>query len=805
VKGLKGMRFGVVIVGSPIGFTTALSSFSAIGATYTAILFVLVFTMIPSIHTTTRAFRQVVAIPKSNHYIVQRPLVRPRSLVVGAAGASSSFPSRVRLFSSSSSFSNENRSNSHKRVQQQQQQQQQWRMGDAVRISGKNGELMDGTIEEIRGSGWFTVRLVGSQTLQKVRTSQLSLSDSHGHDPRQLDDDKSLQLHSKSTDTDTGAAKPTTDPSMNSNSTFNIHDLPLQEAVQAKPSMTVTVDSPNPYPINTNGQGDISPPPPPPPRMDNLDALLKEMASTSTTNNKTINSNENDFRNQLQYFSTISKWVVFTDLHCAPSTLNTTLQVLQRVHDCAVEWEAGILFLGDFWHHRGTLRVDCLNAVLAELKHWKVPMIMIPGNHDQVTLGGHSHSLTPLEQAYRVPMVNATKSKTDEDTAVASVPGPLVFSHPTLFHGALFVPHIRDLAILESVLQSEMAQREANAIFVHADVTGAYMNDLIVSTGGVHPSVFPHHKPIYSGHFHKPHTVTYGTKQPKPQVAIEYFGSPYETSLAEAQQEKALVVLDATHDWKCVERIPLDIGRKHCKPQSLEALLAISLADVQPFSGESRRSNTICVGQGDRIVATLSRSEMATIEDNTEIAAQVMKLRKGGVTVELRESNAANDNAVAMASEDARALEDLIPSSTWKQFWREQVERGVIEENEARVLQDVGLLLLEELEEERAYNDDASIQNTLLPTPTNLELDSVTVEGYGPFARRAHYPLSGRGLVLLRGSNLDGGSDRYVLVTRFNGIASNINVLKQYFPETQQWKWQDFVGHGSSVGTHWFR
>jgi predicted MPP superfamily phosphohydrolase len=94
--------------------------------------------------------------------------------------------------------------------------------------------------------------------------------------------------------------------------------------------------------------------------------------------------------------------VAFTDLHCSPASLNTCLEVLEEVHRVALERNAGVLFLGDFWHHRGTLRVDCLNAVLEHFRSWEVPMIMIPGNHDQVTLGGHSHGLTPFENAYRV-------------------------------------------------------------------------------------------------------------------------------------------------------------------------------------------------------------------------------------------------------------------------------------------------------------------------------------------------------------------------------------------------------------------
>jgi predicted MPP superfamily phosphohydrolase len=88
---------------------------------------------------------------------------------------------------------------------------------------------------------------------------------------------------------------------------------------------------------------------------------------------------------------------MLTDLHCAPSTIDTCLQVLQRIHAQAVARNAGALFLGDFWHHRATICVDLLNNVLQELSSWQGPLIMIPGNHDQLSLGGHIHGLPSLE------------------------------------------------------------------------------------------------------------------------------------------------------------------------------------------------------------------------------------------------------------------------------------------------------------------------------------------------------------------------------------------------------------------------
>jgi metallophosphoesterase superfamily enzyme len=49
---------------------------------------------------------------------------------------------------------------------------------------------------------------------------------------------------------------------------------------------------------------------------------------------------------------------------------------------------AGIIFLGDFWHSRGALPVELLNVAIMELQSWQCPAIFIPGNHDQVGITG---------------------------------------------------------------------------------------------------------------------------------------------------------------------------------------------------------------------------------------------------------------------------------------------------------------------------------------------------------------------------------------------------------------------------------
>ena len=469
---------------------------------------------------------------------------------------------------------------------------------------------------------------------------------------------------------------------------------------------------------------------PPPPTINNLDALLQNPIQSTA---------DSMYMKQLRYFSSFSKWLVLTDLHVSPSTLSTCLQVLNETHALAQDRQTGVLFLGDFWHQRQVLRVDCLNAVLNALKTWQVPMIMIPGNHDQITLQGQEHALTPLENAYRI---ETTANNNNDDgsnnnnattSSSSSVPGILIFSHPTKFNNALLVPHIRDAAILESILQAPVTL-ECDGLLLHADVTGAYMNDRIVSQGGVPPYMFPSGKQIYSGHFHKPHVVSTKT------VQIEYLGSPYQVSLSEAQQDKALVVLDASQQWKCVERIPMNIGRRHFRITSVD-----ELHQLPPLESNALQA-------GDRVVCSFGKAEIDHMNDT--VKEQIQHLRASGVVVEIRESTDTSSPAVAPGSGETALLEELSPEATWKGYIANEVARDAMDRTTAENLLVAGQNLLDSMADD---NEDIEVQSW--QHPTELVLDSVSLEGFGPFRTKQTYPLRNRGLVLLRGNNMDGGAD----------------------------------------------
>ena len=535
--------------------------------------------------------------------------------------------------------------------------------GDHVDIKA-DGSVLRGTVREVRGSGWYSIQLPpnGAKAAPQMRK-------------------------------------------------FRGTQLELATMIREETTTTTTL-------VNAVlPESPVALPLPPPPTIVDLDEAIRSA-------DPVVRPHDAAYLKQVAHHLSYKKWVMFTDLHCAPSTLDTCLEVLEHVHQLAVERDAGILFLGDFWHHRGTIRVDILNSVLTALESWTQPMVMIPGNHDQVTLGGHNHGLTPLQHAYRC-----------NDTRIA---GPLIFSYPTLFGQALFVPHLRDNAIMESLLKSQ-ASKDSTAIFCHADVTGASMNDLIVSQGGVLPRFFPPDIPIYSGHFHMPHMVT------KSQVSIEYAGSPYETSLSEAHQDKHLLVVDSAQGWKTVERVPVNLGRKHFKVNSVEKL----------------HSTESSVRTGDRVVVTIPaeklqdmrRRHQADGQGVSEFDATVARLRKQGAAVEIREVKAVPLRAMGPGAfeEDTRQLEELTPEGSLTSYFAEEVNRESMSNTTAQELLQAGMELMEEME---ASNEIAP-SNTL----TDIQLSSVSLEGFGPFKDHTTYPLLDRGLVLLRGTNKDGGSD----------------------------------------------
>ena len=165
-------------------------------------------------------------------------------------------------------------------------------------------------------------------------------------------------------------------------------------------------------------------------------------------------------------------------------------------------------------------------------------MLMIPGNHDQAMRGDPSpelHALTPL--------------------GLALAGNVHVFSRPTLLDDALWAPYGTSEAQLEAACAEAAAACAPPAAFPPSSVTPTLRwadergprGDGGAAARRLHP---PRPSACTRGTTTGPHVVAEPTAKGR---HIRYVGSPYQTSMAEAGQQKDLLVLDAAAQWAVAE------------------------------------------------------------------------------------------------------------------------------------------------------------------------------------------------------------------------------------------------------------
>ena len=460
------------------------------------------------------------------------------------------------------------------------------------------------------------------------------------------------------------------------------------------------------------------------------------------------------------------RWIVFSDLHVNRKTAPVAMEVLRRVHDAALSRDAGVVFLGDFWHARGAIPVEPLVEALDAVRAWTVPAVMIPGNHDQVTAGGETHALAPL--------------------AAANPKFVRVISRPALWRGALWLPYRRDPAALRDAvaeakrLATLTTEHDFDAIMCHADVTGASMNERFQARDGLDPELFRVRSargcaseketteketsasvapsiPTYTGHYHKPHTV--------PGTRITYVGSPYQVSRAEAGQTKALVVLDAEAGWRGwvgdepagsgigLDQLPRG-GDAAVTDLPREALLTLDLGP-RHFSVRGEDASPPAEGRaGDVVRWTLPLSSASTTSttskatSKTSDAASIPGIdaaRASGMVVEVCYETVASPVRIPDA-------EELGPAGLYDAYASAADLPGDVAAFGKSILAEVAASTAESDADgtSRASLDLSSGAATL-----RLSLASVELEGFGAFADAVSYPLAGRGVCAVVGDNRD--------------------------------------------------
>lgn len=373
--------------------------------------------------------------------------------------------------------------------------------------------------------------------------------------------------------------------------------------------------------------------------------------------------------------------LLFSDLHLSPKTFPTCMKVLRRVHAEAVQRRVPVGFLGDFFdrvYNEGTLPVDILNALLRFFEtEWKVPMVMIPGNHDYFDASETEHGLTPFKYACKHIQV---------------------LDHPTMIDGALWVPWRRDHDALKRVLE---LHPECQVIFGHFDIIGFKLNATRVSTEGLAPSMFPDGVPVYTGHYHTPQVHN----------NICYLGSPYQLSLAEAEDKKSLLVLD-TH-WHVCERIPLDVGRKQYKWTPTELL-----------------TRSDCLRPNDRVSVTCSLT-------NDTIVQLVASLRDHGVDIQVRRPASTIQTRMCQTGQ-------MSPSELLNAY----ASRNAIDV-QSSAWQRVVLWI---------KKNPPKQKNLMANSVTPVRMD---ISGFGPFSGPIKIPMNGNGFTLVSGecNGLHGASN----------------------------------------------
>ncbi|KAJ1441119.1 hypothetical protein B484DRAFT_476493, partial [Ochromonadaceae sp. CCMP2298] len=469
-----------------------------------------------------------------------------------------------------------------------------------------------------------------------------------------------------------------------------------------------------------------------------------------------------------------TSWVIFSDLHVKAASIDVCEQVLHQVHKAALVRNAGVIFLGDFWHIRGSLDVQVLNRVLKALGQWTQPVIMIPGNHDQVTLGGQVHSLEPLVYAFK--------------------PGQmLMIDEPAVCMGALWIPYRREAGLMRRVLKTPT---DVSIIFCHADVRGAMMNDNMVSKEGLEISDFPKNIPIFSGHFHKPHIVERGGS------SLCYVGSPYQTSLSEAGQSKYFYRVDYCSSgvgegvegaegagetrgangagvegageggegkrWSLEEQWEVSIGPKIYKasspsdPKILQAVAGDRVVVAVPVGGDFEAAELLARLQKQGVDVELKHARNPV---SAHRAASTVAVAEGVVALadDLGEAVGAvrrfEEYMAQLAAEPAASSGSASAGDISSQPGRGGGGGGGVGSEGLSKAHIHALTLTEGRATLERLTGTAAAQEPA--RRTELRLVSVRLQNFGPYVGDPiHYPLSSRGLVLLTGQSKDGtGAD----------------------------------------------
>lgn len=239
-----------------------------------------------------------------------------------------------------------------------------------------------------------------------------------------------------------------------------------------------------------------------------------------------------------------------------------------------------VLLTGDVFHERRPAleAQELLAETLAELARRQIPVVVIPGNHDDPSL---LRALKPLGDLVRVHIVSEVGE--DLDSLIISLSGrdgkeraligclPYLHPHQVLSaadgagtsEDARMSAYQAKLQDYFRALEERLQRRDKHAVAIvlaHADIQGSefgggeWRSNVFSLNGAILPA---HVHYVALGHIHKP--------QPAPgaRAQARYAGSILQMDFGEREQQKSVCLIDA-HPGKpaSVTQIPLTKGKR---------------------------------------------------------------------------------------------------------------------------------------------------------------------------------------------------------------------------------------------------
>jgi len=240
----------------------------------------------------------------------------------------------------------------------------------------------------------------------------------------------------------------------------------------------------------------------------------------------------------------MAKIAFFSDLHAHPfrpyatilpngmnSRLNDAIQCIEQIIQiCARENVDLVAFGGDLFHERRSLNVVAFNAVyeaLAKFRVYRIPVVMIHGNHDQADREGNDHSLHTFRTFCTVfdkPEWKVVKAKNGESIAF------------------LGIPYTENKEHLRQVVQTPSPDKRLTSIQLgHLGIQGArvgadfvYSNPHDAAVSDLNSDAFDS---VFLGHYHIHQKIGRN---------VRYIGAPLQHTWGDKNQDRGFLIYDTS-------------------------------------------------------------------------------------------------------------------------------------------------------------------------------------------------------------------------------------------------------------------